>query len=349
MRDKVRVILWGLGSMGSGIARIILKKKGFTVVGAIDMDPNKAGKRLYEVLDLEPSDANQTIVSADPKAVVKKGAADMVVIATTTWLKQVFPLIKMAVEAGINVVTTAEEMAYPKVVDPDLTKEMDRLAEENKVAILGTGINPGFIMDYLVITLTGVCEDISKIKIARVNDFTPYGIQPMEDLGIGLTPTEFQKEVAEGNVPGHVGFLQGFGMFEEAFNIKFSKVGQTIEPIIAKVPRVTNVLSAKSGEVAGCKQLGFAYKDDKLFIEMEHPQQIRPEIENVATGDYITIEGTPNINLRIEPEIAGGIVTTVMCVNMIPHVLNATPGLKTMLDLPAPRAIMSDVRELIKK
>ena len=95
--------------------------------------------------------------------------------------------------------------------------------------------------------------------------------------------------------------------------------------------------------------MGYAYKDGDVFIEMEHPQQIKPEMENLGTGDYISIEGYPNINIANTPEIEGGVGTYAMCVNMIPHIINADSGLRTMLDLPIPAAILGDVRELIRK
>lgn len=138
-------------------------------------------------------------------------------------------------------------------------------------------------------------------------------------------------------------------MFEEALQIKLNNIEQKKEPIVTNVPRTTKLVSVKPGEVAGCKQQGFGYKNDHLFIKMEHPQQINPEAENIETGDYILFEGVPNITLQIKPEIPGGIGTIALCVNMIPHVLNASPSLKTMLDLPVPRAILGDVRELIIK
>jgi len=218
----------------------------------------------------------------------------------------------------------------------------------NNVVILGTGINPGFIMDYLVITLTGICEELTSLRVTRINDLAPFGKTVMDEQGIGLTPEAFFKGVDDGTITGHVGFLQSFGMFEEAFHVKLDNIEQIKEPIIANVSRSTKYVSAEPGEVAGCKHLGFGYKNDQLFIKLEHPQQIVPESENIETGDFIHIDGVPKISLQINPEIPGGIGTIALCVNMIPHVLNASPGLKTMLDLPIPRVILGDVRDLIK-
>ncbi|MGC9457737.1 MAG: 2,4-diaminopentanoate dehydrogenase [Halothiobacillaceae bacterium] len=347
MDEKVKVIVWGLGAMGSGIARMLLGKEGFEIVGAIDADPEKSGKRLFEILDVAPNDANGVVVESDPREVVTRGAADVVLLATRSVVSDVFPSIELAVTNNINVITTAEEMIYPRVADPTLSDRIHELARKHEVAVLGTGINPGFIMDYLVICLTGVCDSIDKIKVVRRNDFSPFGVLSQIDQGVGLSPDEFKVKAEDGTVPGHVGYPQAFGMFEEAFNVRFDRTVRKIAPVIAEKPRVTEYLSSQSGEVAGTDTYAYAEKDGKVFVELSHPQQIRPDAENIPTGDYIDIDGNPKISLKIEPEIEGGIGTIAACVNMIPHILNSTPGLKTMLDMPCPRAIMTDVRELI--
>lgn len=348
MKSKIKVVVWGLGSMGSGIAKMILSKKGFQIVGAIDMDPKKTGKKLYEVLDVEPNEDNSCIVTKNADEAVKKGAAEVCVIATASYTKVVFPMIKKAAEAGMDVVTTAEEMSYPRAMDTELSDEMDKIARKNHVSILGTGVNPGFIMDLVVIMLTGVCDKVDNIKVKRINDLGCFGKAVMDEQGIGLKPQEFKDGVKNKTIAGHIGFLQSFGMFEEAFNVKFNNVRQEKEPIVTNVPRSTDIVSVKPGDVAGCRQLGYANLGDKVFVTMEHPQQIKPELENVNTGDYIKISGVPNLDLQIKPEIPGGIATIAICVNMIPLVMNSEPGLKTMLDLPVPRAIIGDVRDLVK-
>ncbi|MBE9513458.1 MAG: NADP-binding protein [Chloroflexi bacterium] len=348
MRENVRVVLWGLGSMGSGIAKMILGKKGISIVGVTVHTPAKIGKRLYELLGLEATPENDIPITGRPEDIVRKGTADVALIATQSFIRDVFSQVKTCVEARMNVITLAEEMAYPWAADPYLSNEIDRLARDNGVTVLGTGINPGFIMDLLVIALTGVCEDISSIKVCRVNDLSPFGKAVMRGQGVGLMPEEFARRVEDGTVVGHVGFAQSFGMLEKALNLRFTKTEQLKEPIVTNVERSTDVISVRPGQVAGCRQVGHAYLDDKTFVELEHPQQIRPEAENVTTGDCIEINGLPNIRLQGSPEIPGGTGTIAICVNMIPHVINADPGLKSMLDLPVPRALLGDVRDLIR-
>ena len=101
--------------------------------------------------------------------------------------------------------------------------------------------------------------------------------------------------------------------------------------------------------LAGVNMTGQGYVDGAAKIDMIHPQQIEPELEGTHTGDYIVLKGSPAVSMAINPEVDGGVGTVAMIVNMIPHVINARPGLRTMLDLPVPRAIMGDFRDYIEK
>jgi 4-hydroxy-tetrahydrodipicolinate reductase len=240
-------------------------------------------------------------------------------------------------------------MSYPKAQEPELAAEMDRLAKENGVSILGTGINPGLMMDLLAVCLSGCMTDVEKVTCRRVNSLSPFGPAVMEEQGVGLTVEAFMKGVEDGTLAGHVGFAESVGMISEALGWKVEKFEQQMKPIVTTVDRKSPYGFAKAGDVAGVNMTGQGYVGDKVMIDMIHPQQIEPEMEGTFTGDYITLTGTPNVNMQIKPEVNGGIGTIAMCVNMIPHVLNATPGLKTMIDLPVPHAIMGDMRNYLNK
>lgn len=347
--ENVKVVIWGFGAMGSGMAEMLLKKKGVEIVGVCDRNEARVNKSMYEVLGVERGDRPEVIIKENIEDVITEKFADVVLLATDSFTKNAFDKIKYCLEKKINVISTAEEMAYPMAQSPELSKEMDKIAKENGVTVLGTGINPGFIMDLLVIALTGACEEVQHIKASRINDLSPFGPAVMTEQGVGTTVDEFNKGVENGTLAGHVGFPESINMIADAIGWKVSKIEQTKEPIISNVYRKTKYAEVQPGNVAGCRQMGYGYIDNELKIEMEHPQQILPEKEGVETGDYIWIKGNPNISMQIKPEIPGGIGTIAMCVNMIPHVINADPGLKTMLDLPVPRAIMGDMRELIKR
>jgi 4-hydroxy-tetrahydrodipicolinate reductase len=345
-REKVKVILWGIGAMGKGMAEMLLNKKGVKIVGVVGRG-QKIGKSMYEFLNVEKGDREDIIIGSYDK-VITKGAADIVLIATDSFTKDTFDKIKHCLENKINVISTAEEMTYPKVQEPELSKEMDRIAKENGVTVLGTGINPGLIMDLLVVILTGACIDVDSIKAERINNLSPFGPAVMNGQGVGLTVKEFNKKVANDDLAGHVGFPESINMIADALGWKLSdEIKLSREPIVSNVYRKAPYAEVQAGDVAGCNMKGFGYVDGEMKIEMLHPQQVEPQLEGGTTGDYITIKGTPNINMSIKPEVPGGIGTIAMCVNMIPQVINASPGLKTMIDLPVPRAIMGDMRDLI--
>jgi 2,4-diaminopentanoate dehydrogenase len=347
--ENVKVIIWGFGAMGSGMAQMLLKKKGVEIVGVCDRNEERIGKDIYEVLEVERGNRNPVIINPNIEDIVKEVKADVALVATDSFTRKTFDKIKFLVENKINVVSTAEEMAYPKAQEPELAEQMDKLAKENGVSILGTGINPGFVLDLLILALTGTCETVEHIKAARVNDLSPFGHAVMEEQGVGLKVNDFIEGVENGKVAGHVGFPESIHMVADGIGWNVEKIDQTREPIVSNVYRKSKYAEVEAGNVAGCRQCGYGYVDGEMKIDMEHPQQILPELEGVDTGDYIWIKGTPNINMQIKPEIPGGIGTIAMCVNMIPHVINAAPGLKTMLDLPVPRAIMGDMRDLIQR
>lgn len=343
--EKVKVIIWGLGAMGSGMAEMLLKKEGVEIVGAVGRGA-KLGKSMYDYLAVDRGD-RPDIVIGTPEEVITEKAADVVLCCTDSFVKNAVDRLKFVLEKKINVISSAEEMAYPQAQSPEMAKELDDMAKANGVSILGTGINPGLIMDLLVVIMTGCCEEVEHIVSRRVNSLSPFGPAVMEEQGIGITKETFLDGVKTGKLSGHVGFHESIHMIADAIGWKVDKVTQSMEPILTEVDRKSPHGFAKAGDVAGCAMKGFGYVDGQLKIEMDHPQQIEPEQVGIKTGDYVIIKGKPSINMVNSPEVPGGIGTIAMCVNMIPHIINARPGLQTMLTLPVPRAIMGDMREMI--
>ncbi|MBR3460731.1 MAG: NADP-binding protein [Clostridia bacterium] len=347
--ENVRVAIWGFGAMGSGIAKMLLGKKGVEITGVCDMWDKLNGMSIFERLGIEKGDRKDVFISNDINKVIYKGAADVAIVATDSFVPAVFPKIKFVLEQGINVVTTAEEMSYPKAQHPELAAELDRIAKENGVTVLGTGINPGLMMDLLAICLSGCMIDVESVMCKRVNSLSPFGPAVMKEQGIGITVDEFNKGVEDGSLAGHVGFEESAGMIAEALGWKIEKFEKQMAPIVTTIDRQAPYGFAAAGNVAGVNMTAQAYVDGKMRIDLVHPQQIEPEMEGTHTGDYVVIEGTPSIHVANTPEVDGGLGTIAMCVNMIPHVINAKAGLKTMIDLPVPHAIMGDFRDYIEK
>jgi 4-hydroxy-tetrahydrodipicolinate reductase len=340
MNKPIRVLQWGLGAMGSGMARLMLEKSGLQIVAAIDSYPEYVGKDLGEVLGVD-RDLGVTVTD-QPESVLDKEKVDIVTIATTSWTAKQMPDLRKIIKAGINVISIAEEMADAEAQNPELARELDQLAKQQGVTVLGTGVNPGYVLDYLVIALTGGCHSVERIEASRVNDLSPYGPTVMETQGVGTSPEAFRQGVADGTIVGHVGFPESIHMISEALGLGVDRIEEHREPIVSKVFRETPHVQVEPGMVAGCAHTGIGYSGDREVVRLIHPQQIHPHLEDQDTGDYIHIFGEPEINMAIKPEIAGGKATIGITVNMIPHVVAASPGLKRMIDLPVPGALMGE-------
>ncbi len=336
--NKIRVIQWGLGAMGSGMVKTMLDKEGLEVVGAIDARPDYVGKDVGEALKLDRK-VGVTVVKPSPTA-LDKNKADVVVMAINSFTKECFNEMKQVVEAGLDLVTIAEEMAMPEAQQPELARQLDEMAKKAGVTILGTGINPGFILDAQVIMLSAACLKVERIEAARINDLSPFGPTVMKTQGVGATPEEFERGIKSGEIVGHIGFPESIRMIAEGVGLKVDRIEETRRPIISKVYRETPHVKVQPGMVAGCEHIGIGYCGNKEVIKLVHPQQIHPSLEGVKTGDYINIFGTPEVHMANTPEIPGGIGTMALAVNSIPNVVNATPGLKRMIDLPIPSALM---------
>lgn len=336
----IRVLQWGLGAMGSGMARLMLEKAGLKIVAAVDGRPDFVGKDLGDVLNVGKKLG--VLVTNNPEEVLIQDDVDIVILATTSWTKEQLPDLRKIIRAGINCISIAEEMSDPDAQNPDVGKEIDVLAKEHGISVLGTGVNPGYVLDLLVVTLTGGNHYVERIEASRVNDLSPYGPTVMKTQGVGTTPEEFRSGVADGSIVGHVGFPESIHMISEALGLGVDRIEESREPIISKVQRETPHVRVEPGMVAGCAHIGIGYRGDTEVIKLIHPQQIHPHLEDQDTGDYINIYGKPEIHMAIKPEIAGGVATMGIAVNMIPHVVAATPGLKRMIDLPVPAALMGE-------
>ena len=342
---EIRVIQWGLGAMGSGMARLMQSKSGLKIVGAYDQDPQKIGQDLGDYLG---GVKNGVIIQAPPKAgEMSLVEADLVILATSSFTKDVAPQIELALKQSLNVISIAEEMAYPAAQEPELAKHMDSVAREHGVSVLGTGINPGFVLDTLILALTGPCLEVDFIKAARINDLSPFGPTVMQTQGVGVSVEAFEAGLQSGEIVGHVGFKESINLIAKTLGWKLERIEETRSPIISNVYRETAYVKVEPGQVAGCKHTATGYVDGVPKIQLIHPQQVLPQLEGVETGDYIDISGKPDIHLAIKPEIPGGLGTMAMAVNMIPQVLASRPGLLSMAELPVPAALMGDVKSLL--
>jgi len=342
--NPIRIL--GTGQMGSGIARLITEKEGLELVGAFGRQRGHGGVDLGRSIGLDRD--LRIPISNDLVNTIKTTKPQIAIQATCSRLADAIEEIATLLRHDVSVISIAEEMAYPACVSTARANELHDLAVAHGVGVLGTGVNPGFVLDLLVITLTGVCARIESITATRVNDLSPYGPTVLHSQGVGLTPEQFYTALQNGTVVGHVGFPESIHMIAGAVGWEVTRIVETREPIIAQIARQTPFVNVAPGEVAGCLHKAVAYRENKAVITLIHPQQVQPELEGIATGDTIEILGEPYVRLAGSPEIPGGAATIALAVNMIPHVLNASPGLHTMADLPVPFAMLADARNFLR-
>lgn len=342
MRDPIRVLILGTGQMGAGIARHVLDTPGLELVGAYGKRRERAGTDVGHAIGLE-RDLGISI-EANLPAAAERTRPDIAIQATCSKLDDAWPEIAVLLRHGISVISIAEEMAYPAYRSPAIAAEMRDLACATGAAVVGTGINPGFLLDLLVITLTGICLTVDSITATRVNDLSPYGPTVLDAQGVGLTLEAFEAGLRDGTVTGHLGFPESISMIAAALGCVVDRIEQAVEPIVSEVKRKTPFVTVEPGCVAGSQHTAVAYRDGEPFIIFDHPQQVRPELAGIETGDSIEIVGTPGLRFTGSPEIPGGKGTVAIAVNMIPRILAATPGLYTVAELPVPAALAGGAR-----
>ena len=341
---KVKVLLYGVGAVGSLIGKFLLEKEGVEIVGTVDIAKDKVGKDLGEVLGLGKK--LWIKVSKDAGSVLSKVKADIAIHATSSFLKDTYPQIVSIIKHGTKVISTCEELTYPYYTEPEIAKKLDTLAKKYNATVLGTGINPGFLMDTLIITLTAVCQKIEKIEATRVMNAATRRLPFQKKIGAGLTVEEFRRKIENKQITGHVGLEQSIAMIAEALAWKLDKISvEPVEPVIAKKPVGSKDIKVKAGDASGLRQKARGVMKNREIIVLDFQAYIGAEEEY----DAVTIYGVPSVRQKIQPCVHGDIGTVAMVVNSIPKVINAPPGLLTMKDLPVPSSALEDVRKYIKQ
>ena len=340
--EKIRIVCYGVGAVGSRIAKLLLEKEGLQIVGAIDNAKEKVGKDLGDVLEIGRKLG--VLVSDNVENVMSKACCSVVVHATGSYLKDVYEQIAPLAKYGVNVISTCEELSYPYLSEPELAKKLDALGIKYGMTFLGTGINPGFLMDTLVITLTGVCQEIDKIKVERVMNAATRRVPFQKKIGAGLSISEFKEKITNRKITGHVGLEQSIAMVAAALRWELDKIRvDPVEPVIAKREVKSEVIKVKKGAVAGLRQTARGIMKRKDVITLDFQAYIGAEEEY----DSITIDGTPPIHQKISPCVHGDFATVAVVVNSIPRIMNARPGLVTMKDLPILSAAVEDMRKYL--
>lgn len=334
MANPIRVVQYGLGPIGLASVAVLLDKQAtglLHLVGAIDIDPDKAGRDVADLLGR--TEATGVIVSADAAQVLAETKPDVVVHTTSSFLDRMYDQLVLCAEAGAHVVSSTEELAYPYERNPEISAELDRVAQANGVVLLGTGVNPGYAMDVLALTATGACIDVRSIRVERIVDAGKRREPLQRKVGAGIHVDEFEERKLTGTF-GHIGLRESLLLVADGLGWTFDRIEETLDPAIAMETVQTPYLEVKVGDAAGIHHKIVGYRDDeplltldlKMYVGAHNPQ------------DAVYVEGAPPIDLVVQGGIFGDTATVAALVNAIPQALHGPPGLRTVKDLPVPRA-----------
>ncbi len=327
MQKKICAVQFGCGPIGCAVAKLALQRPDIKLVGAVDIDKEKVGRDLGELIGLDKKLGIR--ITDDVDRLFAKKKVDVVFHQTSSSLKTVAPQLTKLLKFGVNIVSTTEELAYPYHSHPQLAAEVDRVAKANGVSVLGTGVNPGFLMDSWVLFMTAVCQEVKRVKAIRIQDASSRRLPFQKKIGAGWTPEEFQKLVDNGTLR-HVGITESISMIAAGLGWKLDDITETIEPVIAKKRVKSQYITVESGQAAGVRQLGHGLRGKEEIITLEFEASLgAPE-----SYDAIYISGTPNMEVVIKGGTHGDIATAAITVNSARRVVEAPPGLITMKDLP---------------
>ncbi len=331
---KSRVVILGCGPIGCGVAAYVGLRSGIELVGAVDIDANLLGRDLGEVASGSRSGIS---ISADADAVLSHSRPDVVFLTTSSSLEVVHHQLEKCIAAGVNVISTCEELSYPYRRDAHLSAEIDQMAKANDVTVLATGVNPGFLMDAWPLFMTGVCREVHRIKAVRIQDASPRRGPFQKKIGAGRTLEEFDRLVAGGSLR-HVGLPESIAMIADGLGWELDEIVESIEPVVAGERVKTDFVTVEPGQAAGVRQVGKGIRGGEELVTLEFEAYVgAPE-----SYDAVYITGTPNLEVVIKGGTHGDIATAAIVVNCVRRVLDAPPGLMTMKDMPIITAPGSD-------
>jgi len=268
------------------------------------------------------------VVAEKLAQLLERTEADVVLHTTNSYFDLFKSQIIEILEAGLDVVSTAEELSFPWLAHPEQAAEIDAAAKRAGVTVLGTGVNPGFLMDCLPLGLTAICQRVDRIDVTRVINASTRRGPFQKKIGSGMTVEAFNAKMAAGRM-GHVGLPESVGMVFSTLGEKLARYESSVEPVVADEPVKTDFFEVQPGQVRGLKQVARGYTDEGEFLTLTFIAALGEE----NNGDTIKITGKPDLTVKLKGT-NGDIATVAIAVNAIRRVREAAPGLVTMRDLP---------------
>lgn len=327
--QKIKIAQFGLGPIGIETLKLAATKPWAKIVGGIDIDPAKTGKSLAELTGIAALGKAKVHGSLDE--LLASTRPDVVFHTSVSKIKAAVAQVEPVVRAGINVVSSCEELLYPPLREPKLAKKLDALCRKHRARVLGTGVNPGFVMDVLPICLTGVCRKVEAIHIQRVVNATTRRGPLQKKIGSGLAPAEFERLFREGKA-GHAGLKDSAALIAHCLGWKISSLTETCEAVVADHDITTPHVEVKTGQCCGLHQYGEAKVNGKVVLTLD----LKMYLDASNPHDAAQIIGEPPLHMRLEGGVAGDAATVAALVNAAPRVLRASPGLLLMTDIGVP-------------
>ena len=325
MAKPIRILHIGLGPLGQMLGPYLTEKENLQLVGAVDVDPAKNGRDLGTLYNLDrPLD----VAVGGKLDAGMTNDADVAVLTTVSELRALFPTLEQLIEGGLHVVSTCEELAYPWIAEPELARRIDDLARVNRVSVLGTGVNPGFLMDFLPTAATAVCRNVDSILIERIQNASLRRLPFRQKIGAGLSVESFDERVRCRQIR-HVGLTQSMHMVASGLGWRLDKTEDIVEPVVARTVVRGEDWSVRAGDTTGVNQTGRGYAGNREVLTLV----FRASVGETHPRDRIHILGTPEIDLTIAGGINGDVATCSIVTNAIPVIHHAPPGLRTMVDI----------------
>lgn len=320
----LRVVQFGLGPIGQACARLAHSRPGLDLVGTLDLA--HAGRPLGDVLETSGPGA---IVRDDAEAALAEWRPDVVLHTTSSFLEGIEGQLLACVEAGAHVVSSSEELFWPFARDSEFSRRVDAAARAAGVAVVGTGVNPGFVMDLLPVVLSGVCARVDRVDVSRSVDAGRRRRPLQKKVGAGLSADAFRQREAAGGF-GHIGMEESARALAAGLGWNGAEVEETFGPSIADADHETPYATVAAGDVAGIHQTATVRVGGEVRATLTLTMAVGAPDE-----DRVRIEGDPPLDVVVQGGTFGDTATVAALVNSVPKITAARPGLRTVLDLPA--------------
>jgi 4-hydroxy-tetrahydrodipicolinate reductase len=323
---RIRVVQYGLGPIGAATARLVLDRTELELVGAVDIDPQKIGQDVGRLSSMRAETGVRVVGSlSDLSPAVR---ADVVLHTTSSFFPLFMNQITEILEFGCNIVSTSEELSFPWLAHAESAEKLSAAAKTAGKTVLGTGVNPGFLMDSLPLFLTGICQRVDRVEVVRAMNASLRRGPFQAKIGSGLSVGEFQQRMQTGRM-GHIGLRESTGMIMDSLGRHLDSYTSSVEPIVADRQIRTDHFVVDKGEVRGLRQIAQGFSDAAEFVRLVFVAALDwPE-----NHDEIRISGVPDLEMRLSGT-NGDLATVAIAVNAIRRVVDARPGLMTMRDLP---------------